>query len=233
MPMALRSALLAGPLLLPLGVGGCGDTPWSALPAALGLGGAPRDQRPLPGRDLPLGLDGATTSRPSTEAATAEPGPPALRVTLGRRSARAALLQELGERRLWRTDAGFVVATDGARVVATAGLREMLAATRFDGPDPLQNPQALLGRAAPARRLVDLMTADRDPAGMRFGVEIECRLRAQPTTDPAVLLVEEGCRGPGGRFTNRFWVEAEGGAVLRSEQWIGPRLPLLTLEPAG
>ena len=33
---------------------------------------------------------------------------------------------------------------DGARVVATSGLPEVLAATRFDGPDPLANPAALL-----------------------------------------------------------------------------------------
>jgi Group 4 capsule polysaccharide lipoprotein gfcB, YjbF len=210
------------------GIGGCGDTPWQALPGVFGLGGDDPSGRPRPGRQLPLGLDD-----PAEEAAT--PGR-SLWISLGRRSDRAGLLQELGERRLWRTDAGFVVATDGPRVVATSGLRQVLAATRFDGPDPLQHPAALLEQgSAPARRLVDLMTADRSPDGMRFGVEIECRLRAFATEEESVLLIEERCRGGGqsGGFTNRFWVGAGGSPVLRSEQWIGPGLPLLVLEPMG
>lgn len=195
------------PLLLVLLAGGCGETPWRAV-----TGGAPRAER---------------------HAAPAEPPDgPALRLTLGGRRTHAALLQELGERRLWRTDAGFVVATDGPRVVATSGQREVLAATRFEGPDPLARPAALLARSAPARRLVDLTTADREPRGMRFGVELDCRLRAHPTEEEGLLLVEEHCRGGDPRgFTNRFWVEEEGGAVLRSEQWIGPGLPLLVVEP--
>jgi len=194
-------------MLVPL-FGACGETPWHALTSSVATRVPPLSGEAPEGR--------------------------ALRLTLGGRSAYAALLQELGERRLWRTASGFVVATDGPRVVATSGQREVLAATRFDGPDPLLRPAALLGHAATARRLVDLMTADRDPAGMRFGVEIECRLAAQQTEEEAVLLVEERCRGGGaGRFTNRFWVEAESGAVLRSEQWIGPGLPLLVLEPVS
>jgi hypothetical protein len=123
------------------------------------------------------------------------------------------------------------VATEGGRVTATAGLRQMLAATRFEGPDPLANPAALLDHPAEARRLVDLMDANRAPEGMHFGVALRCRLRAGPTTDAAVLLVRENCRTAGSPgFTNQFWVEAEGGAVVRAEQWIGPRVPRLTLE---
>ncbi|WP_431271452.1 YjbF family lipoprotein [Dankookia sp. P2] len=116
-------------------------------------------------------------------------------------------------------------------MVATAGFGEMLAATRFDGPDPLADPSALLERPAAARRMVDLMRADRAAEGMRFGVQVECRLQATRTEDAAVLLVEERCRAEGaGRFTNRFWVAAEGGAVLQAWQWIGPGLPMLTVE---
>lgn len=208
-------------LLLPLLLlgGGCGDTPWRSLAEAV----------------LPEHAAGSEETEEAAAAAPAEGTGRALRLTLGRRTARARLLQELGERRLWRTGANFVVATDGPRVVATSGWREVLAATRFDGPDPLANPLLLVERSATARRLVDLMTADRDPAGMRFGLEIECRLHARPVEEaPGVLLVEERCHGEGigGGFTNRFWVEAaEGGALLRSEQWIGPGLPPLVLEP--
>ncbi|MFC7692497.1 YjbF family lipoprotein [Paeniroseomonas aquatica] len=147
------------------------------------------------------------------------------------------LLQELGERRIWRTSGGIVVATEGGRVTATAGLRQMLAATRFEGPDPLARPAALLDHPAEARRLVDLMDADREPDGMRFGISLDCRLRAEPTEDAEVLLVRERCRSRGSSgFTNRFWVEAAGGAVIRAEQWVGPRVPMLVMEflgPAG
>jgi hypothetical protein len=191
-------------LFLLLGLNGCGDTLWS---------------------DLGTSLSG----RAATEEGT-EPEGRALRISIGRRAAYATLLQETGLRRLWRTANGIVVATDGARVVATSGLGEMLAATRFDGPDPLADPAELLERPAEARRSVDLMRADRAPEGMRFGIPVECRMRALKTEDAGILLVEERCAAAGGRFTNRFWVEAEGGAVLRTEQWVGPGVPMLSVE---
>lgn len=165
------------------------------------------------------------------EEPVADPSGRAIRLWVGRRGSQAVLLQELGTRRLWRTPSGIVVATDGGRVVATSGLPEVLAATRFDGPDPLEQPNALVERPMQARRMIDLMRADRDPDGMRFGVAVECRLRASRTENPAVLLVEERCRaGREGRFTNRYWLAAEGGAVLRAEQWVGPGVPVLSLE---
>ena len=142
-------------LPLALSLGGCGDTLWSGL---------------LPARAGPTEAD-------------IEPAGPALRLTLRGRTHHAALVQEMGERRLWRTAGNQVVETEGGRVVATAGLGEMLAATRFDGPDPLATPAALLDRPASARRMVDLMTADRAAEGMRFGMQVECRLRAKPTED--------------------------------------------------
>jgi hypothetical protein len=200
--MRATPALLLSALLL----AGCGDTLWAGLPA----------------------------SWPGAGRAEAEPEPagPALRLTLRGRESLAALVQEAGDRRLWRTAGNQVVETDGGRVVATSGFGEMLAATRLDGPDPLSAPAALLDRPALARRLVDLMRADRAAEGMRFGIPVECRLAAQRTGEPEVLLVEERCRAGGaGRFTNRYWTE--GGTVLRAEQWIGPGLPMLTVDFLG
>jgi hypothetical protein len=196
-------------ILVAAALGGCG---W------FGTGGTP-------------GLPAADTA----PAAAPPPGQRALRITLGGRPAYATLLQEQRERRLWRTEGGFALATDGPRVVATSGLPQVLMATRLDGPDPLAAPKALLGREAPARRLVALATAARDPAGMRFGLEIVCRLSATPGEAPELLLVEEACRGPRevGSFTNRFTLRRGDGAVLRSEQWIGPGLPPLVLEAAA
>jgi hypothetical protein len=189
--------------LLALLLAGCGDSLWANLFAG------------------------------STRGALAdiEPSGPALRLMLGGRASYAALVQETGERRLWRTAGNQVVETDGGRVVATAGFGEMLAATRFDGPDPLADPAALLERPALARRMVDLMRADRAPEGMRFGVQVECQLQAERIEDATMLLVKERCRAEGaGRFTNQFWVAAEGGAVIQAWQWIGPGVPMLTIE---
>ena len=167
---------------------------------------------------------------------TQSPEVPALSLRLGSRRARALLIQEQGERRLWRSAGGVVIATDGARVVATAGLAERVTATRFDDPDPLEDPHALIGRERRARRTVDLARAGRGPSGMRFGLVLTCRLRgAAVPEDDGVLLIEERCSGDA-RFTNRFWADARTGAVFRSEQWIGADTPPLTMEvlaPAG
>jgi hypothetical protein len=158
-----------------------------------------------------------------------------IRLSLGRRRASATLIQQQGSRRMWRAPGGVIVATDGARVVGTAGLPQMVMATRFDGGDPLADPRALLARSAEARRLVDISGAARDPASMRFGIAFDCRLRAAETED-GFILVEERCRVPGfSPVVNRFWADRETGAIGYAEQWIGPGLGPLALdfEPAG
>jgi hypothetical protein len=163
----------------------------------------------------------------SAQAAAA--GEPALYLRWGSRAVVALLAQQSGENRMWRSPGGVVVATDGARVVATAGLRDWLAATRLDGPDPLDEPLQLLGREMPLRRQVDLMRSDRSPEGMRFGLSLNCRLRGSLTDGvqaPRALLVTERCRGSGESFTNRFWADPDTGGIYRSEQWIGPQGPL-------
>jgi hypothetical protein len=103
-------------------------------------------------------------------------------------------------------------------------------ATRFDGPDPLEDPRALLDRSAEVRRLVDISGASRDPETMRFGVAFDCRLRAAPTEE-GMILVEERCRVPGfSPVTNRFWASAETGQVGFAEQWVGPGMGPLSLD---
>ena len=166
------------------------------------------------------------------EGALEEPGEtvpagPSLLVTYGSQRKVFTLLQANGEQRLWRSADGTVMGTDGARVVATAGLSTWVAATRFDGPDPLAAPNTLLDQPAPARRLVDLMTSARDPDRMRFGVSLECRLRAARAE--GALYVEERCGG-GARFVNRFWADPNTGAVWRSEQWVGLDDRMMTVE---
>jgi hypothetical protein len=130
-----------------------------------------------------------------------------------------------GPRRLWRGEEGIAVATEGPRVVATAGLGQMLMATRLDGPDPLEDPRALLAGPAAARRQVDLSAPDRDPATMRFGLVLDCTLAARAEAE--WIVVEERCTAGETAFTNRFWAPAAGGAVTRSEQWAGEAGPLV------
>ncbi|WP_237216623.1 YjbF family lipoprotein, partial [Falsiroseomonas oryziterrae] len=127
-------------------------------------------------------------------------------------------------------DGGVAVATDGPRVVGTAGLGPVLMATRLDGPDPLADPRALLGREASARRTVDLGAAGGDPNAMRFGLVLDCRLAGR--MDGAWLLVEERCAVDGRSVTNRFWADPATGAVRRSEQWAGDAAPLV-IEAVG
>jgi len=165
--------------------------------------------------------------------ATAGQGETALSLALGSRRGIARLVQEEGERRLWRTAGGVVVATEGPRVVATAGLREVLAATRFDGgADPLLRLPELGDAEIRTTRVVDMMRSGSDPARMRFGLRLDCRLQAAPSTAEDTLLVEEQCRGAA-RFTNRFWADARSYAVFRSEQWVGDGLPPLVVEVVG
>ncbi len=151
-------------------------------------------------------------------------GEPALYLHWQGRRALAVLTQQNGENRLWQSPGGMVVATDGARVVATAGMREWLTATRLDGPDPLDEPLSLLGREVSLRRQVDLMRSNRSPEGMRFGIQLSCRLHGSLTRQdgPRALLIRESCRGGGNEFVNRFWADPETGGIYRSEQWIGP-----------
>jgi hypothetical protein len=131
-------------------------------------------------------------------------GTPFLRMALGRREATASLMQTQGQRRLWRAAGGVVVATDGARVVATSGLPQMVMATRFDGPDPLEDPKSLIGRSAEARRLVDIAGAARDPATIRV-----------PGFSPVL---------------NRFWADERTNQIGFAQQWVGPGIGPLSLD---
>lgn len=197
--------------------------------------GSSTDDSLLPSSLIPVAVTEALfgTGEPEAEweADPTEPadGETALRLSLGSRRGVATLLQEEGDRRLWRTPGGVAVATDGARVVATAGLRQVLAATRFDGTDLLaQLPELGVGQWR-ATRVVDLMRSATDPTRMRFGVRLDCSMTVAPAPIEDTLLVTETCRG-GARFTSLFWADARSYAVFRSEQWVGDDLPPLVVE---
>jgi hypothetical protein len=223
MQRPVRAAL---PLLAALLLAGCGGEGTGRNLARIALW--PFDDLLLPRLpDEPPARPADWSAEPPPD--TPDPVEPAIRLGLGRRHARAVLVQGQGERRLWRSPGGVVAATDGARVVATAGLSKSVTATRFDGLDPLDDPRALVGREAATRRTVDLARAGRGPAGMRFGLALTCRLRGELRVEEDTLLVEERCRGDA-RFTNRFWADPRTGAVFRSEQWIGEHTAPLRLD---
>jgi hypothetical protein len=136
-----------------------------------------------------------------------------------------------GARQVWRGPGQVALATDGARVVGTAGLAQMVMTTRFDGPDPLEDARALVGQQARARRTIDLAGGNRDPGSMRFGLVVDCVLRGR--AEGGWIVVEERCGGHVAAFTNRFWADPATGIVWRSEQWAGDGIPMLRLQRQG
>jgi hypothetical protein len=137
-----------------------------------------------------------------------------------------------GARQVWRGPGNVALATDGARVVATAGLAQMVMATRFDGHDPLEDARALAGREARARRTVDLAGTDRDAGSMRFGLVLDCTLRGR--AEGGWLVIEERCASDEvASFTNRFWADPATGIVWRSEQWAGDGVAMLSVQLRG
>jgi hypothetical protein len=184
---------------------------WAAWPLAALVACAPSP--PLTSEPL---------AAPPARAAAVEA--PALELRFGNRREIASLVQQNGALRLWRSPSGLVVATDGARVVATAGLPTWLTATRREGADPLEDPFSIGEAEQRTRRVMDLAAPDRDPGGMRFGLASNCALRR--VTDADGPLIEERCGGGAGAYVNRFWLDSTTGAVWRSEQWVGAGSPL-------
>ncbi len=192
--MAIARSLV---LIVPLlARAACGDTP--AAEALRGLRGAPAAEAP-------------------------EPEGPWLELLAPRR---AVLLPAsgTGQRRLWRGEGGLAIATEGARVVGTAGFPQMVMGTRFEAADPLEDARGLVRRDARTRRTVDLAGSDREPSGMRFGLVLDCTLHGTEQGD--WILVEERCPLSSGTAVSRFWADAETGTVWRSEQWAGDGVTL-------
>ena len=185
---------------------------------------------------LLLSACGETPTAEALRMATAPSAPaaaPAQGMALLLGGPRQAVLAPTGGgagRQLWRGPGNIALQTEGARVVATAGFAQSVMATRLDGPDPLEDPRALVGREALARRTVDLAGADRDPATMRFVLTLDCVLRGR--ADHGWILVEERCGGAAS-FTNRFWADPVTGIVWRSEQWAGDAIAPLQMQLRG
>ena len=136
-----------------------------------------------------------------------------------------------GARRFWRMDEGLVFVTEGARVVATAGLPVMLLASSAIGHDPLRS--VVKPGPGPVRlaHSLDMTGANGRPEQMRFGQVVQCRMEAEEPAIGGVIERVEICEGAA-VFSNHFWFRAADGVLIRSEQWIGRGLPPLRLEVA-
>jgi hypothetical protein len=128
-------------------------------------------------------------------------------------------------------DQGFVFVTEGARVVATAGLPTMLLASAPIGEDPLRRAAPLGPTPVRVAHSLDLSGADGRPEQMRFGQVVQCRIEAEEPAIGGVIERVEICEGAA-FFTNRFWFRAADRVLIRSEQWIGRDVPPLRLEVA-
>lgn len=169
---------------------------------------------------------------PEQLAALAAPPPArALWAELGQDAGPARPVREEGPRRFWRTDQGFVFVTEGARVVATAGLPTMLLASAPIGEDPLRQAAPLGPAPFRLAHSFDLSGAEGRPEQMRFGQVVQCRIEAEEPAIGGVIERVEICEGAA-FFTNRFWFRAADRLLIRSEQWIGRGLPPLRLEVA-
>jgi hypothetical protein len=201
----------AASLLLALMLGGCGVLGGAGLTAP-----APQGQLVPPEALAPL---------------AAPPPGRALWAEIGEDAGPARPVREEGPRRFWRMDQGFVFVTEGARVVATAGLPTMLLASAPIGEDPLRRA-APLG-PAPIRLAhgFDLSGAEGRPEQMRFGQVVQCRIEAEEPAIGGLIERVEICEGAA-FFTNRFWFRAADRVLIRSEQWIGRDVPPLRLEVA-
>jgi hypothetical protein len=201
----------AASLLLALMLGGCGVLGGAGLTAP-----APQGQLVPPEALAPL---------------AAPPPGRALWAEIGEDAGPARPVREEGPRRFWRMDQGFVFVTEGARVVATAGLPTMLLASAPIGDDPLRRA-APLG-PAPIRLAhgFDLSGAEGRPEQMRFGQVVQCRIEAEEPAIGGLIERVEICEGAA-FFTNRFWFRAADRVLIRSEQWIGRDVPPLRLEVA-
>jgi hypothetical protein len=140
-------------------------------------------------------------------------------------------VRQEGLRYFWRMDEGFVFVTEGARVVATAGLPTMLLASTPIGGDPLRRAVPLGPGPLRLAHSFDLAGAEGRPEQMRFGQLVQCRIEPEEPAIGGLIERVEICEGAVA-FTNRFWLRAADRVLIRSEQWIGRDVPPLRLEVA-
>jgi hypothetical protein len=120
----------------------------------------------------------------------------------------------------------------GARITGTRGLGTDLLSAWTETPDPLASQTPPASWPARVRRLYEL------PAEGPKGevVAFDCYFEPAEPAEMTILQVRyqgvqipEICAGPSGRFENLHFVDSSG-AVWRSLQWVGPKMPLIDMQ---
>lgn len=121
----------------------------------------------------------------------------------------------------------------GGLVTGTHGYGYNLSAVRHAIDDPVAEPVPLADWPTVVDRSYQFPRRDQK------GYAITLRCHYQPVAREEVVIaeiifdltrVEETCANNTRTVTNTYWVEPETGFIWKSEQWIGPNQPQLTIE---
>lgn len=121
----------------------------------------------------------------------------------------------------------------GGLLTATHGLGYNLSAIKQQADDPVAVPTPLADWPAGVTRSYEFSRIDLDD----FIIAVECRYTR--VANEVIEIVElqfpvvrmhERCRNNRRQFTNTYWVDPATGFIWKSEQWIGPRQVLYTIE---
>lgn len=133
----------------------------------------------------------------------------------------------------YRDAGGRGVVMLGNAVVRTLGLGSDLDAVRYDAADPIAHPRPVAEWRGGVWREYQFRLRDGPP----YSVVLYCRWqRAARETIEIVELafdlvrVVETCANNRREVVNTYWVEEETGFAWKSEQWVGPDQPPMTVE---
>src|SRR5690625_4824464 len=121
----------------------------------------------------------------------------------------------------------------GGLITATHGFGYDLDAVLHRQDDPIAVPTPLSNWPASLTRNYSFMLRGQIP----YEIAVTCALERgdRESVEIAelhfdVVQVVETCANPKRRFTNTYWVDPAAGFIWKSVQWIGPRIPSMTIE---
>lgn len=121
----------------------------------------------------------------------------------------------------------------GGAVVRTFGYGNDLTGLRTGRSDPVSRPRPLADWPGG----VDREYRYRVRNGADYSIVLSCAYTRGPRSRIEILQrlhtvveIEERCTNRRRVVVSRYWVEPESGRIWRSEQWLGPDLPVLTVE---
>ena len=125
-----------------------------------------------------------------------------------------------------------LVLQDGA-VSRTIAFGHDLKGLKTQRDDPIAHQTPLAEWPGVVERVYQYRVRD----GAEFIIALTCQYRRDETELLEIyelvfetVPVTETCVNADRQVTNRYWVEEATGFIWRSEQWVGPKQPLLTIE---